>query len=100
MTKLLRVVPSPLKTKKWRAVFQDGEKEYHRDFGAVGYRDYTLINDPAEAKKVRDRYWTRHSKEAHNAYDTPGILSLYILWGPSQNMKTNIANYKKVFGIQ
>jgi hypothetical protein len=99
MTKLLRVVPSPLKTKKWRAVFQDGERKYHRDFGAKGYRDYTLMTDPAEAKVVRDRYRTRHSKEAHNAYDTPGVLALYILWGPSQNMQTNIANYKKVFGI-
>jgi hypothetical protein len=96
--KLLSVVPSPLKTKKWRAHFRNGEKEYHRDFGAAGYRDYTLMTGP-DAKTVRDRYRVRHNKEANNAPDTPGVLSLYILWGPSQNMKTNIANYKKVFGL-
>ena len=97
--KLLRVVPSPLKTKKWRAEFVQNGNKYNRDFGAKGYIDYTLIDNPVEAKETRERYWNRHKKELGSAPDSPGMLSLFILWGWSQDMKYNIAKYKKLYNL-
>ena len=97
--KLLRVVPSPLKTKKWRAEFENNGTKYHRDFGAKGYIDYTLIEDPEVAKETRVRYWKRHGKEMGASPDSPGMLSLFILWGWSQDMKHNIAKYKKLYNL-
>ena len=91
--KLLRVIPSPLTTKKWRATFSDGS---HTDFGAAGYEDYTLTGDKAK----RERYLKRHTPDLETGDPTrAGFLSYYILWGPSTSMASNIRSYKKRFNM-
>lgn len=87
----MKVIPSPLKTKKWRAVFDDS----HTDFGASGYDDYTLTGD----KEQRERYRARHQKDLKGDPKSAAYLSYYILWGESKDMKKNIREYKQRFNV-
>jgi hypothetical protein len=98
--KLLKVYKSPRSNKKLRAEFlQDNGHITHTDFGATGYRDFTTIQDKDEALHTRYKYWNRHRKEYGQEPDTPGMLSLFLLWGWSQNLNENIAKYKKLYNI-
>ena len=86
------LLPSPLKTKKWRAVFSDGR---HTDFGAKQngkpMDDYTISKNTEQ----RDRYIARHRKnENWNDPRSAGALSRYILWGDHTGIQANLADYK------
>jgi hypothetical protein len=90
--KLLKIVKSPNKKKKYRAYFSSGK---HTDFGAVGYQDYTKHKDP-ERKK---RYMSRHRKrENWKSPTTAGALSLYVLWN-KPTFRASVADYKKRFKL-
>jgi hypothetical protein len=94
--KLVRVEDSPIDGKKWRAVFRDGDKMTHTDFGASGYEDYTQHHD----KERRRLYKERHSKDLDTRDPTrAGFLSYYILWGDSTDIRRNISSYKKRFSL-
>lgn len=102
MIKLLSVTPSTRKHKKLMATFQLDDKSHKTKkvhFGDSRYRDYTKIEDKAEAIKTRDAYRNRHAKEEGSAVDSPGMLSLHILWGASQSINANVSAYKKRFHI-
>lgn len=87
----MQVVASPLKTKKWRAIFTDGT---HTDFGDPNYEDYTQHKD----EKRRELYKQRHKKDLEtNNPRKAGFLSYYILWGPSTSIEENIRQYKRMF---
>ena len=94
---LTNVQHSPHKNKKLVATFTapDGHmKNVH--FGAKGYDDYTL--GASDAK--RQAYWNRHVKDLKvDNPVSPAYLSYYILWGPSKNIKDNIAYYKERFNL-
>lgn len=91
--RLVRVVKSPLATKKYRAEFDNGK---HTDFGAAGMSDYTQHHDKAR----RERYRTRHRKDLETADPTrAGFLSWYVLWGDSTSLTANIADYRRRFGL-
>ena len=97
--KLLSVVKSTNAKKKYMATFCTCEgstkcepknrKVVH--FGATGYTDYTLTGD----KEKRRLYRLRHAKEANQAFDTPGRLSIDLLWGDSISLQENIRTFKK-----
>jgi hypothetical protein len=94
--KLLRVVRSPVKGKKWEAQFDVGEGRVRRvSFGAAGMDDFTLTKDAEQARLYR----ARHEKDLRTGDPTrPGYLSYYILWaGPS--MAANISAYKNRFNL-
>lgn len=76
---------------KWIAHFANGRKTR---FGAVGYEDYTIHKD----KERRDLYRKRHAKDllTRDPYRA-GFLSMYILWGDSTDINTNIREYNKRF---
>jgi hypothetical protein len=94
--KLIRVEDSPIDGKKWRAIFRDGDKIKHTDFGASGYEDYTQHHD----KERRILYRERHQKDLKTDDPTrAGFLSYYILWGDSTDIKRNISSYKKRFSL-
>lgn len=72
--KLLRITESPLKTKKYRAYFDNGK---HTDFGAKGYEDFTTHKNPERARLYR----ARHKKDLETNDPTrAGFLSYYVLW--------------------
>jgi len=89
---------SPLKTKKYRAIFYNiatGDKIHHTDFGSKNHSDYTIHGD----NKRKNSYLKRHEKrEDWNDPYSPGALSRYVLWN-----KTTLASsweyYKKKFNF-
>ena len=95
--KLVSVKPSDRQDKKFVAEFlmPDGRKK-HTHFGASGYTDYTL----GASKETRDAYRTRHKKDLETNDPTrAGFLAMSILWGDSRSLNTNIAAYKKKYGL-
>jgi hypothetical protein len=93
----MKLIKSPLKTKKWRAIFDDGS---HTDFGLSNAKDYTLSNGDEEDKKMRELYRKRHLKDLKtNDPKRAGYLSFFLLWGDSKNLKTNLKNYRKMFNL-
>jgi len=87
----MQLIQSPLKTKKWRAIFSDGSTT---DFGDPNYEDYTQHKD----EKRRELYKQRHKKDLETKDPKrAGFLSYYILWGDSTSIETNLRNFKKMF---
>tara|TARA_Y100001938_G_C7820729_1_gene296497 strand:- start:243 stop:575 length:333 start_codon:yes stop_codon:yes gene_type:complete len=110
MTKLLRVVKSNKKGKKFMAVFKmENGKEKTTHFGAEGMRDFTLISNPTskfyikekdKREQVRDNYQRRHRKDLTTENNKKGIgagaLSFYLLW---TTPKMNVSAYKRRFNL-
>jgi hypothetical protein len=93
--KLIDIIPSKNKNKKYTAIFEIDDKIKKVNFGASGYQDYTLTKN----KDKRRLYRARHKHDNINNPLTPGALSFYILWGDSTNINKNIQNYKKKFDL-
>jgi hypothetical protein len=93
--KLIKVVKSSRKGKKYDAFFDIDGKEKKVSFGAEGYSDYTQNKDPAR----RESYIKRH-RPTENWSDptTPGALSRYILWEDTDINKA-ISGFKKRYNI-
>jgi hypothetical protein len=90
----MRLVKSPLESKKWRAEFDDGT---HTDFGSAGADDFTK---PPHDKDQRLRYLIRHKKnEDWNNPKSAGALSRWILWGDSTSIEANLTAYKRRFHL-
>ena len=90
--KLVTVTASPLKSKKYRAIFSDGD---FVDFGASGYDDFTTHGDI----KRRDNYRRRHRNDNLSDPKSAGALSWYLLWGSETSLKQNIKYFKHHFKI-
>jgi hypothetical protein len=95
--KLLRVIPSHIPAKKFDAIFETDEgKTKTVPFGSSPHQDYTQSKN----KEKRALYRARHAKDLETNDPTrPGYLSMFLLWGDSTNMDTNIKAYKKRFGL-
>ena len=106
--KLLKVVRSNNKSKKWTAIFLVDGKEKKVHFGSAGMRDYTLISDKnskfylpkmVDRNVVRDAYKRRHRKDLEtNDPMRPGYLSYYLLWN-KKTLASAIKYYKKRFKL-
>ena len=93
--KLVKIVRSPKKDKKYMAVFEKDGRTKTIHFGASGYSDFTKHRD-IERKK---RYITRHrSRENWRKPDTAGTLSLYVLWN-KPTFSASVKDYKKKFNL-
>lgn len=110
--KIVKVQPVGIERhdKKWMATFQDVEypqKQYVRYFGYRDahkkYLDYTI----GATDKQRDHYRVRHQKDVDYATSKakadndeawliqPGMLSMFILWGNSKDIRQNVRDFKK-----
>ena len=94
--KLLKIIPSTNKVKKYTAVFlKDDGKEKKTSFGAKGYSDFTIHKD----EKRKASYRSRHQKDLATKDPTrAGFLSYYILWNKT-SLKASIADYKRMFNM-
>jgi L-rhamnose mutarotase len=89
---LVSIRESPLKDKKYKALFSNG-KVIH--FGQRGAEDYTIHKDD-ERKRL---YLLRHKKrENWNNPLTSGALSRWVLWN-KPTLRDSIADYKKKFDL-
>ena len=95
VTKLLKIVPSTNKQKKFDAHFEISSKKKKVSFGSKGASDFTIHKD-IERKK---RYLDRHRKrENWNDPVTAGSLSRHILWSKT-TLKESTKDFKKKFGL-
>jgi len=101
--KLLKIVKSTSKNKKWTAIFclckgetkccDKERKKIH--FGDSRYEDYTQHKDVDRRKNYR----SRHASGKTAKPDTADALSYYILWGDSTNLNENINSFKKKYNL-
>ena len=106
--KLLKIIPSDLKTKKYSAYFLLGDgKEKKVNFGQAGARDFTLINDKNSKfyikssvgrEKVKQAYLKRHASEDWFKPMTPASLSRWVSWNKN-TLAGSIAHYKNKFKV-
>ena len=88
----VRLIASPNKDKKWRALFSNGMKV---DFGQKGYEDFTMHKDEARKRA----YLLRHKpRENWNDPYTPASLSRWILWN-KPTLTASFRDYKSRFGF-
>jgi hypothetical protein len=87
--KIIKLEPSPLKTKRFRVYLNSGE---HFDFGLKGAKTYLDGVDDL----TRINYLKRHlgnpieKKLITNFIPSPSLFSCYILWGKSRDIHDNI----------
>jgi hypothetical protein len=98
MVSLVKIVYSPVKSKKYRAFFSNGRIV---DFGASGYEDFISYSrqpgNIAEAKKRA--YIARHGvNESWTDPFAASTLSRYVLWN-LPTLAASVADYKKRFGV-
>ena len=98
MAKLLRVVPSANREKKYDAVFENGKVVSfggRRDTG-IPYDDYLSTGN----RMKREMYIARHrvNEDWTDPY-AAGTLSRYLLWGNSRKLSENLAAYRKRFSV-
>ena len=108
MPKLLKIIPSDVKGKKYSAFFLlDNGKEKKVNFGAKTYKDFTLMNnkkskfyepDKEKREKVRASYRARHAKDPINNPLTAGALSWWILWN-KPTLAGSISHFKNKFKL-
>lgn len=93
----VKLYESPLRTKKYTAVFFKGGEEIKRThFGAKGMSDLTIHKNEAR----RERYLNRHrAREDWNDPYTAGALSRWVLWN-KPTLKASFLDYKKRFGFK
>lgn len=99
---ILSISSSPLKTKRFRVLFQykSGEKKYF-DFG---YKDAknTYIDGASDA--VRANYLKRHmANETERRLITekiasPALFSARLIWGKSRDINANIRELNREWG--
>jgi hypothetical protein len=88
--KILNIVDSPIKNKRFRALLDNGDKI---DFGLKGGATYIDHGD----KESRRNYWLRHygnkveKKLIDGMIPSPALLSAYILWGDSKSLNSNLS---------
>jgi hypothetical protein len=97
MARLIRVVPSANREKKYDAVFEDRVVSFGgRRENGVPYDDY--LNSGNRMK--REAYIARHrvNEDWTDPYSA-GTLSRYLLWGDSRKLSENLRAYRKRFGV-
>lgn len=97
-----KLFPSPIKTKKYRAIFyEDGVEFKKTDFGAIKedgepYEDFTQHKDEERKNRYIERH--REREDWSNPYSA-GALSRWVLWNlPSLRESWN--DFKRRFDIQ
>jgi len=89
--KIIEIIDSPRKHKRYRAIFDDGKKI---DFGLDNPQNGTYIDHGDKQKRFA--YWARHIKGRgeraliDNLIPSPALLSMALLWGHSTDLKTNV----------
>ena len=98
----MTIKPSTNKNKKFMAIFSKdikGKRQVIKitHFGQKGADDYTITGD----KEQRKRYRSRHKRDLEKGnYMSAGYLSMFLLWGESKSLQTNINAYKKKFNLK
>ena len=96
----VHLLKSPLKDKKWRAVFTQKNKEIldYTDFGHSSYGDYTTHGDEERKRRFLTRF--RGLIEKYKDEPTaPTTLSKWVLWN-KKTVEESFKDYKRHYGLQ
>ena len=95
------IEPSPVRNKRFRAVVVSDDGVVTRvDFGQRGGAETFL--DHKDLKK-KAAYWKRHyaNESERKLIDTltpsPSVLSAFLLWGPTSDLKTNVTKLNELW---
>lgn len=94
--KILRIVDSPLKTKRFR-IYLDNNK--HFDFGVKDkHETYIDHHDKTRRERYRQRHYNSERERPYieNIVPSSALFSYYILWGESTSIKNNISHLNKL----
>ena len=93
--KILNIVDSPLKTKRFRALLSDNT---HIDFGLKTGHTYIDHKDKIKRYNYQMRHYNSKREQPYikNLIVSPALFSYYLLWGQSTSIKTNIKNLNKI----
>jgi hypothetical protein len=97
MVKLISITKSSRPEKKYMALFDMGGRTKLVHFGASGYDDYTITNDPVR----KALYIARHAKKEDwtaSGVTTSGALSRWVLWN-KKTLSASIADFKSRFNL-
>lgn len=90
------ITTSPLKTKKYKVVVDDGKKKKTIHFGAKGYEDYTIHKNTERKYRYIDRH---KSKEDWQDPFTAGFWALHALWN-KPTLQGSLNDIKRNFDIK
>lgn len=96
--KIVKIIKSPVKNKRFRVYMDDGE---HYDFGLDKPVNGTYIDH--HDNQIRDNYRKRHlgNDREYELISTltpsASLFSYYILWGDYTNINNNIKMLNKIF---
>jgi hypothetical protein len=94
--KLVSVEPAKDGRHKYTAIFDNDGRKKTTHFGLKHSSDY-LIN---KNTVTRANYRKRHANDLKtNDPSRAGYLSMFLLWGESTSLATNISEYKKKFNL-
>jgi hypothetical protein len=90
------ITTSPLKTKKYKVIIDDGKKKKTIHFGAKGYEDFTITKN----NEKKYRYIDRHkSNEDWQDPFTAGFWALHTLWN-KPTIQGSLNDIKRNFDIK
>jgi len=97
--RLIKVVSSTAKGKRYAAVFEKDGKTKTTNFGQKDPKFGTYIDHKSTTR--RSAYLARHSKnnEDWNDPTTAGALAKWLLWGKSTSLRENIKAFKRRFNL-
>jgi hypothetical protein len=96
--KIIKLINSPRKEKRYRVFLDNGE---HYDFGLKNPTYGTYIDHKDKVK--REAYRARHMGNLSEKYlienliPSPSLYSYFLLWGDSTDLKKNIDNLNKKY---
>jgi hypothetical protein len=95
----VRLFESPMKSKKYRAIFYDNEKVIkHTDFGYKNMEDYTTHHDKQRKNNFLSRFATL-IKENETDPSSAMTLSKWVLWN-KKSLQKSWDDYKRHFNLQ
>ena len=98
--RLVKIVKSPKKEKKYMAVYSDGKKVH---FGARGMGDHIIYSRKSKSlgQSRKQAYIGRHKRRENwgkSGARSPGSLSRWILWN-KPSLRASISDYKRKFNL-
>ena len=94
MYKIINLVKSPRKNKRYRVYLDDGN---HYDFGLSGGDTYIDHHDENKRENYRKRHYAQEKHFIDKLIPSPSLFSYYLLWGDSRNISKNIKKLNSLF---
>ena len=93
MYKIIKLVKSPRKNKRFRVYLENNE---YFDFGLDGGNTYIDHGNKKKRDNYRKRHYAQERKLIDNLIPSPALYSYYILWGDSTDINKNIEKLNRL----